>query len=132
MTFRYRGKSRNGFNWLVGGCVVIAFVVSAFLFVHAGVSREMVLSKVFKHALSTLSAVLGFVLTVGQGRKAFQKAEDHEKARATPGDPPEVETNLYNSEHFWRVGALWYVGALAALATITGEALDFYNDSPMW
>jgi hypothetical protein len=132
MTPRYEGKSRAGFNWLVASFVFIALVASIGLFFHAGVSREMVLSKASKHVLTTFSALLGVVLTIGQAVKSFQKASDHKNALGTPGNPSEVETNSYNSEHLWRVGSLWTVGAIAAIVTATGEILDFYNDGLSW
>ena len=131
MTPRYEDKSRTGFFWLVAIFSLLAFAASIFLYFHAGVSRGMVWSKAFKHALTTLAALLGVVLALGQARKSFQKAKDH-KARVRPGDPPEVETNSYNSEHLWRVGVLWAVGALAALVTVIGETVDFYNDGEEW
>src|SRR4051794_4681829 len=102
MTPRYEGKSRTGFNWLVASCSIIALAASIGLFFHAGVSRQMALPKEVKHALTTFSALLGVVLTVGQAIKSFQKAKDHKNASAAPDNRAEVETNCYNHQHFWR------------------------------
>ena len=132
MTLRYKGKSHTGFNLLVVLFLVVALVVSVALFVHAGSSRGMVTSKAVKHGLTTLSALLGVVLTIGQAIKSFQKARDHGDASATPDNRAEVETNGYNYQHFWRVGALWVVGAVAAAATVVAEIVDFYNDGLTW
>jgi hypothetical protein len=129
MTPRYEGKSRTKFHVVVGIFLFVAFLLSAGLFLHAGILRGMVLSKAFKHALTTSSALVGVVLTVGQAIKSFQKSNDHKGAPSGNGD---VETNAYNSEHLWRVGILWIIGAIAASLTVLGELVDFYNDGLEW
>jgi hypothetical protein len=67
---------------------------------------------------------------MGQAAKSFQKAKDH-KAASTSGDR-KIGTHLYDSQHFWRVGALWVVGASAAAVTVVAEIVDFYNDGLGW
>ena len=133
MTPRYAGKSRTKFHLLVTICVIIALAVSAGLFCHAGIGRGMEASKAFKHALTTASALIGVVLTIGQAIKSFQKAQDHHNVKpGAPDDRAEVETNDYNFHHLFRVGILWTVGAIAAALTVAGELVDFYNDGPTW
>ena len=133
MTPRYKDESRTGFRLVVATCMIIAFAASVVLFCRVGVSRGMATSKAIKHALTTCSALIGVVLTLGQAIKSFQKANDHKDVQAAPGDElAEVETNNYNFQHLWRVGTLWIVGAIAAALTVGGELVDFWNDGLDW